>query len=30
MTEFNDIGISRQVDWPRISHLFRIGLFGAF
>lgn len=29
MTDFNDIGISRQLDWPRISHLFRLGLFGA-
>ena len=30
MQDFNDIGISRQLDWPRIQHLFRIGLFGAF
>ena len=29
MTEFNDIGISHKLDWPRIAHLFRIGLFGA-
>lgn len=29
MTDYNDIGISRQLDWPRISHLFRLGLFGA-
>lgn len=29
MNEFNDIGISRRLDWPRIAHLFRIGLFGA-
>ena len=29
MNEFNDIGISRQLDWPRIAHLFRIGLLGA-
>jgi hypothetical protein len=29
MTDFNDIGISRQMDWPRVAHLFRIGLFGA-
>lgn len=29
MTDFNDIGISRRLDWPRIRHLFRLGLFGA-
>ncbi len=29
MNEFNDIGISRQLDWPRIAHLFRVGLLGA-
>lgn len=29
MNEFNDIGISRQLDWPRIAHLFRGGLLGA-
>ena len=29
MTDFNDIGISHKLDWPRIAHLFRIGLFGA-
>ena len=29
MNAFNDIGISRQLDWPRIRHLFRLGLFGA-
>lgn len=29
MTDYNDIGISRQLDWPRIRHLFRLGLFGA-
>lgn len=29
MTEMNDIGISRQLDWDRITHLFRVGLFGA-
>lgn len=29
MNDFNDIGISRQLDWPRIRHLFRVGLFGA-
>lgn len=30
MKDFNDIGISRKLDWPRIQHLFRLGLFGAF
>lgn len=25
---FNDIGISRQLDWPRIRKLLTIGLFG--
>ncbi len=29
MNEFNDIGISHQLDWSRIEHLFRVGLFGA-
>lgn len=29
MSDFNDIGISRQLDMPRITHLFRVGLFGA-
>ena len=29
MTDYNDIGISRQMDWPRVAHLFRIGLLGA-
>ena len=29
MNGFNDIGISRQLDWPRIAHLFHIGMFGA-
>lgn len=29
MQSFNDIGISRQLDWPRIRKLFSIGLFGA-
>ena len=29
MTDFNDIGISHKLDWPRIAHQFRIGLFGA-
>ena len=26
MSEFNDIGISRQLDWPRIRKLLSIGL----
>ncbi|MFR5853737.1 MAG: DUF6796 family protein [Lachnospiraceae bacterium] len=30
MKDFNDIGISCRLDWPRIQHLFRLGLFGAF
>ena len=29
MNDFNDIGIFRQLDWPRVLHLFRLGLFGA-
>lgn len=29
MSEYNDIGISRRLDWERIEHLFRVGLFGA-
>ncbi|WP_322290528.1 DUF6796 family protein [Paratractidigestivibacter sp.] len=29
MDDFNGIGISRHLDWPRVSHLLRIGLFGA-
>lgn len=29
MKDFNDIGVSRRIDWPRVLHLFRIGLFGA-
>lgn len=28
MSTFNDIGISRQLDWKRIRKLFIIGLFG--
>ena len=28
MTDFNDIDISHKLDWPRIAHMFRIGLFG--
>ena len=29
MSDFNDIGISRQLDWPRIRKLMAIGLFAA-
>lgn len=29
MSEFNDIGISRQLDWPRIRKLLSIGLFAS-
>ena len=29
MENFNDIGISRQLDWPRIRKLLSIGLFAA-
>lgn len=29
MNEFNDIGVSRQLDWPRIRKLLAIGLFAA-
>lgn len=29
MTKYNDIGISSQLEWPRITHLFRIGILGA-
>lgn len=29
MTDFDDIGISQQLDWHRIRNLFRLGLFGA-
>lgn len=28
--DFNDIGISRQLDWERIKKLLTIGLFAAF
>ena len=27
MSDFNDIGISRELDWPRIKKLLTIGLF---
>lgn len=30
MTDFNDIGISRQLDWKRIKKLFAIGFFHLF
>lgn len=26
---YNDIGISSELDWKRILHLFRVGFFGA-
>ena len=26
---FNDIGISRELDWPRIKKLLTIGLFAS-
>ena len=29
MSGFNDIGIARRLDWPRVAHLLRVGLFGA-
>ena len=29
MSDFNDIGISRQLDWQRIQKLLSIGLFSA-
>jgi hypothetical protein len=29
MTKFNDIGISKELDWDRISHLFKIGIVAA-
>ena len=29
MNDFNNIGISRQLDWPRIRKLLAIGLFAA-
>lgn len=29
MSDFNDIGISRELDWPRIKKLLTIGLFCA-
>lgn len=29
MTKFNDIGISKELDWDRISHLFKTGIVAA-
>ena len=29
MADFNDIGIPRQLDWPRVRKLLTIGVFGA-
>lgn len=29
LKHYNDIGISNELDWERIEHLFRIGFFGA-
>ncbi len=29
MSKYNDIGISSQLEWPRITHLFKIGILGA-
>lgn len=29
MRDFNDIGISRELDWPRIKKLLTIGLFAS-
>jgi len=29
MSSYNDIGISKEIDKDRISHLFRIGIFAA-
>ena len=28
MSDFNDIGISRELDWPRIRKPMLIGIFG--
>ncbi len=30
MADFNDIGISRQLDWKRIRKLLSMGFFAAF
>ena len=29
MSDFNDIGISRELDWPHIKKLLTIGLFAS-
>lgn len=29
MSGFNDIGIARRLDWPRIAHLLRVGMAAA-
>lgn len=29
MSDFNGIGISRELDWPRIKKLLTIGLFAS-
>ena len=29
MSDFKDIGISRELDWPRIRKPMLIGIFGA-
>ena len=29
MNKFNDIGISKNLDWDRIAHLFKIGIVAA-
>jgi hypothetical protein len=29
MSKYNDIGISKELDWERISHLFKIGIVAA-
>ena len=27
MSSYNDIGISKKLDWPRIQRVFRLGFF---
>lgn len=29
MSSYNDIGISKKLDWPRIQRVFRLGFFSA-
>lgn len=29
MSSYNDIGISKELDWDRITHLFKIGIVAA-